>query len=74
MTHTPLFADTSHAGYDTACHHATLSLAAMSGLNPHDPAHQLVIAQRLTTWADKLRRNATLALPADHDALHGQPF
>ena len=67
MTDTPLFTDTSTAGYDHTCHQATIQLAADRGLDVRDPAHQLLIAQRLTTWAEKLRRHATLSLPADHD-------
>lgn len=74
MTATPLFTDNSSAGYDTACHDATLGLATTWGLDARDPADQLVIAQRLTTWANKLRRHATIALPASHDPHQRQPF
>ena len=74
MTNTPLFTDNSAAGYDHTCHNATLHLATASGLDPHNPAHQLLIAQRLTTWTEKLRRHATHTLPTNHDPLHEQPF
>lgn len=37
------------------------------GLDPHDPAHQLIAQRLATTWADKLRRHATLTLPTDHN-------
>ena len=74
MTDTPLFTDTATTGYDHTCHQATLHLAADMGLDIRDPAHQLLITQRLTTWTEKLRRHATQALPTDHDPLHGQPF
>lgn len=67
MTDT-LFTDNSHAGYDNACHDATLQLATTWGLDARSPAHQLVIAQRLTIWAENLRRHATTAL-GDHDPL-----
>lgn len=74
MTNTPLFTDNSTAGYDDTCHQATLRLAAMWDLDVRDPASQLLIAQRLITWAEKLRQHATRTLTADHDPLHGQPF
>ena len=74
MTHTPLFTDNSIAGYDHTCHQATLHLAAAADLDATNPAHQLLIAQRLTTWAEKLRQHATHAHPTNHDPLHGQPF
>lgn len=74
MTDTPLFTDNSTAGYDHTCHQATIHLAAAWGLDVRDPAHQLVIAQRLTIWAEKLRRHAAPEVPINHDPLRGQPF
>ena len=45
MTNTPLFTDTSTAGYDHSCHDATLRLAAAWNLDVRDPASQLVLCQ-----------------------------
>ncbi len=70
---TPLFSDNSFAGYDHACHDATIYVAAAWGLNPRDPDHQLRIAQRLSVWASKLHQHATATLPADHNP-HPEPF
>jgi len=57
MTNTPLFPDTSIAGYDHILDRLTRQAAHHWGLDPHDPPDRMIIIERLNLWTDKLRRH-----------------
>ena len=74
MTHAPFFDDTSLAGYDHDCHTLTCQAAQQWGLDVHDPAQLLQVAQRLGMWLQKLTTHTRQHMPPDHDPLARHPF